>query len=267
VDGPTVEALGDYNAYGDKCERRIHRFKASRSKRACSYAPSSGCVFSPNHARFSACIHAAGSDGNEEHMKPIAILYATREGQTERIADRVAAGLRARGLDAEVKNLRNHADGVQLDDYAAAILAASVHGGRHEPEIVRFVREHRDKLESMPSAFLSVTLSEAGAERPGTTPEEHARFVTDVREMLDRFFAETGWRPAHVKPVAGALMYSKYNFLIRFVMKRIAKQSGGSTDTSRDHDYTDWVALDHFVDELAAEFASSGVGASPSRAT
>ena len=78
----------------------------------------------------------------------------------------------------------------------------------------------------------------------------------DVQKVLDRFFAETGWHPQHVKPVAGALLYTQYNFLIRFVLKHIAKQAGGSTDTSRNHDYTDWIALDQFVAALAEEFSS-----------
>ena len=60
-----------------------------------------------------------------------------------------------------------------------------------------------------------------------------------------------------VKPVAGALLYSKYNPLVRFVMKRIAKEAGAAHDTSRDYEYTDWVGLDRFVDELADEFSSS----------
>jgi menaquinone-dependent protoporphyrinogen oxidase len=40
-------------------------------------------------------------------------------------------------------------------------------------------------------------------------------------------------------------------------MKRIAKEAGGATDTSRDYEYTDWVGLDRFVDELADELSSS----------
>jgi menaquinone-dependent protoporphyrinogen IX oxidase len=32
-------------------------------------------------------------------------------------------------------------------------------------------------------------------------------------------------------------------------MKRISKQAGGATDTSRDHEYTDWAALDRFLDQ------------------
>jgi len=123
--------------------------------------------------------------------------------------------------------------------------------------MLQFVKKHRGELECLPTAFLSVTLSEAGAERSDVTTEENAQFVADVQKVLDRFFAETGWHPERVKPVAGALLYTQYNFLIRFVMKRIAKHAGGSTDTSRDYEYTDWVALDRFVAELVEEFSSS----------
>jgi menaquinone-dependent protoporphyrinogen oxidase len=35
----------------------------------------------------------------------------------------------------------------------------------------------------------------------------------------------------------------------------ISKMAGGSTDTSRDHEYTDWKALTRFADEIAAEVA------------
>jgi menaquinone-dependent protoporphyrinogen oxidase len=59
-----------------------------------------------------------------------------------------------------------------------------------------------------------------------------------------------GWHPSKVRAAAGALSYTKYNFLVRFVMKRIAKAQGASTDTSRDHELTDWEALDRIVDEV-----------------
>jgi len=37
------------------------------------------------------------------------------------------------------------------------------------------------------------------------------------------------------------------------VMKWIAGKAGGSTDTSRDHEYTDWDALGRFAAEFAAD--------------
>jgi len=128
-------------------------------------------------------------------MKPIGVFYATREGHTHKLAERVADDLRKRGFEADVKNLRDQ-DAINLSDYAGAILAASVHTGTHEPEMVAFVKQHRAELESMPSAFLSVTLSEVGAERANATAEEHARFVADVQGMLNRFFEDTGLAPA-----------------------------------------------------------------------
>lgn len=189
-------------------------------------------------------------------VKPVAVLYATREGHTRRIADRVAGDLRARGFDVEIKNLRNDAATVRLSDYAAVVLAASVHIGRHEREMVKFVKKHRTELQQLPAAFLSVTLSEAGAEMSGKTSEERARFSADVRNVIEKFFEDTEWRPDRVKPVAGALPYTKYNPLVKFVMRWIAKQLGAAVDTSRDYEYTDWIGLDRFAAELADELSS-----------
>jgi menaquinone-dependent protoporphyrinogen oxidase len=182
----------------------------------------------------------------------IGIFYATREGQTRRIAEHVAIALRARGIPTDLKNL---AETLAPDPacYTAIVLAASVHGGRHEPEMLRFVKGHRAELDSVPTAFVSVTLSEAGAERVTATPEGRARFAADVQRVLNNFFEAADWHPRRMKPVAGALLYTKYNFLVRFVMRRIAKKAGAETDTSRDYEYTNWAALDKFVDEFCAE--------------
>jgi menaquinone-dependent protoporphyrinogen IX oxidase len=62
----------------------------------------------------------------------------------------------------------------------------------------------------------------------------------------------TGWRPREVAAIAGALAYSKYNVLIRFLMRLIVGAAGGDTDTSRDYEYTDWDAVERF----AARFSS-----------
>jgi len=183
-------------------------------------------------------------------MKPLLIVYATREGQTRRIAEHVAAEVRTRGRAAEVIDARDVRPSVELTKYSAVIVAASVHAGKHEREMVAFVRAHRHGLERMPTAFLSVSLAESGAEDTGASPDVRDRSRQEVQEAIDIFFQETGWHPDRVKPVAGALLYTQYNFIIRFVMKQISRKKGATTDTSRDHEYTDWAALDRFVEEL-----------------
>jgi menaquinone-dependent protoporphyrinogen oxidase len=190
-------------------------------------------------------------------MKPILVLYATREGQTRRIAEHLAATARARNLTAEVVDAKRLSADFSLDSYSAAVLAASVHLQKHEPEMKEFVKRHLASLQLMPAVFLSVSLSEAGAEDPAATPARRAQSAADANKMIQAFLTETGWHPSRLHAVAGALMYTKYNFLIRFVMKRIARQAGASTDTSHDHDYTDWEALDRILDELVSNVPPS----------
>ena len=118
-----------------------------------------------------------------------------------------------------------------------------------------FAKTNHDVLARMPTAFLSVSLAEAGAEDASRPAALRAEAVTGVREAIDAFLAETRLHPAHVHPVAGALLYKEYGAIVRLVMRLIAKRSGGPTDTSRDYEFTDWIALDRFVDEIAEGLA------------
>ena len=181
----------------------------------------------------------------------ILVAYATKQGQTRAIAEHVGAALRARDMNAELIDV-GHPYDLDLADYDAVVLAASVHMGEHEKEMIRFVRERRAALESLPTAFLSVSMSEGAAEDETNSPEKRAGATQRVQEQIEGFFRQTEWKPDRVQPVAGALMYTKYGFLIRFVMKMIAKRTGTATDTSRDHIYTDFAALDRFVGDLVA---------------
>jgi menaquinone-dependent protoporphyrinogen oxidase len=52
---------------------------------------------------------------------------------------------------------------------------------------------------------------------------------------------------------AGKLAYTQYGVLTRWLMRRIAAREGGPTDTSRDHDLTDWVAVRDFALAVAAD--------------
>ena len=86
-------------------------------------------------------------------MKLIAVLYATREGHTCLIAERVADRIQEQGFDVLIRNVRDNDPPINLSQCAAAILAASVHAGKHEPEMIRFVTEHRRELEAMRPGF------------------------------------------------------------------------------------------------------------------
>jgi menaquinone-dependent protoporphyrinogen oxidase len=174
-------------------------------------------------------------------MKHILVLYGTTEGQTRKIAEFIGAALRKRGCLAVVLDSASpEADRIS-PSYAGAILGGSLHQGKHQAALEHFVRAHAGWLASIPTAFFSVSLAAAGADE-----EEHA----EAKRLAEQFIADTGLKPVASRCIAGALKYTQYDFMKRFVMKMIAKREGGSTDTSRDHEYTDWSDVERFVDEF-----------------
>lgn len=188
-------------------------------------------------------------------MKKVGVFYATREGQARKVADRIGGALIARELEVAIHDVRDAeaAEALALSD--AVVLVASVHTGHHEPEMIEFVNAH-PRVRELPSAFVSVCLTEIVVEDPGQPLAARAAAAKTVHQQVHAFLDETHWHPAHVHPVAGALLYTHYNRLVRFVMSRIAKASGLPSDTSRDYELTDWGSVDDFALRLARELTT-----------
>ena len=172
----------------------------------------------------------------------IMIVYGTRYGQTAKIALRIEELLTAAG---EIVTL-TPADDLPIDfsprDYDGIIVGASVIGGKHQRYVRDFVRRYRVMLNEMPTAFFSVSASAASA-------DEHGRAA--ARRILGEFLRGTGWRPVLIQTVAGAIAYTKYSFPVRWMLRRISAKAGGPTDTSRDHELTDWEQIERFASTFA----------------
>jgi menaquinone-dependent protoporphyrinogen oxidase len=185
-------------------------------------------------------------------MVAIALAYATRDGQTRRIAARMAATLAKRGVAVDMFDIvASPPANVDLARYDAAIVASSIRVGKHARQMVRFVRDHRDALARIPNVFLAVSLSAHGAVDPDANEGRRSGARAAVEDTCVRFVRETGWTPNAVHPVAGALLYRQYGWLTRAMMRFISRMVGASTDTSRDHEYTDWAAVDRYANEIA----------------
>jgi menaquinone-dependent protoporphyrinogen oxidase len=158
-------------------------------------------------------------------MNPILVVYATREGHTNLFAEYIAERIQSMALPVALFEMRELPLGVPLKSYAAVLIAASVHGGKHEREIANFIRGYRADFNQMDTAFVSASLSQAGAQDERACSENRAKAAGYVKRMVDTFLAETRWQPTLAQPVAGALMYSTYNFLLCMIMKRIANNN------------------------------------------
>jgi menaquinone-dependent protoporphyrinogen oxidase len=182
----------------------------------------------------------------------IPVFFATTEGQTHAIAERLATVLRAEGFDSRAVDIGAlEACFVDWRDVPGAIVGASIHVGRHQREVAAFVDANRAALNARPSLFFSVSLSAASAD---------AQHRAAAQALADAFPPAHGWRPVRAVSIAGRLAYTKYGFLKRIVLKRIAKAEGAPTDTSRDYEFTDWVAVESLAREFAARVRAEAGG-------
>lgn len=178
----------------------------------------------------------------------ILIAYATTDGHTRKLAEFAGQRLSREGHEVLLHDCADPEapDPAEFDD---VILAGSIHLGRFQPALVAYARAHAASLNARPSALIAVSLSAAGDH-----PED--------REGLDRctehLLSETGWRPSAIHHAAGAFMFTRYGWLKRMLLNRIARRRGLTLDTSKDHDLTAYEALIRFLRELVAEKFDSG---------
>jgi menaquinone-dependent protoporphyrinogen oxidase len=177
-------------------------------------------------------------------MSRILVLYGTTDGQTQKIANALGETLRADGCHVDVMNAGRTPE-VSPRGFDAIIVAASLHAGGYQRSIKRWTRVNSVELNRKPTAFVSVCLG---------VLEKNPATHRDLNRIMSQFLDASGWRPGFKKMVAGALPYTKYNFIKRWLMHWIvASGHAGDTDTSRDYEYTDWADLKAFAHQFAAQ--------------
>lgn len=167
-------------------------------------------------------------------MSKVLIVYGSNYGQTGRIVEGIACILKEQGHRVSLWKGDRLPEGLDLRSYDAFLVAASVIGGKHQGYIRDFVSRHASVLNARPSAFVSVSGTAA------TEPQV-------ARKLAARFLRSLDWRPDSLEVFGGAIAYTRYNPIVRLIMKMISWRKGGSTDTSRDHELTDWAQVEQFA--------------------
>ena len=167
-------------------------------------------------------------------MAKILLVFHTSEGQTK-IAERVAVVLRDEAFDVELHDV---VDVPGPDVFDGVVLGDSIHAGRHSRVLTRYLEEHRGPLASRRILLFQVSLTSANPDAEHTVTAEKL-----IHDLIER----TGCDPDLVGLFAGALVYTQYGWMKRRIMKSIARKEGGDTDLTRDYEYTEWAAVDQFV--------------------
>jgi len=174
----------------------------------------------------------------------ILILYATKEGQTEKIADFIAEVIRHHGHQAVTQLGEHLPKDFSTDRFDAAMLGGSIHMGKYPSYLKKFVTGHRDWLNQVPSAFFIVCMA---------INSVNEKEQIEARSFGPKFVKDTNWQPSLLETFAGAVKYTQYGFITRKIMQMISKKEGGSTDTSHDHEYTNWEAVTQFTEQFLSE--------------
>ena len=169
-------------------------------------------------------------------MSNALILFATRHGQTERIALHIAKVLADGAMNVDLIDLGRMRSSPALDGYPLVVVAGAIHFGRHPRVLERFVTRNRAALDAVEAVLVSVSNASISPEGE----KEAERYVTELTKR-------TGWTPRRTLLAAGAIRYTRYNVFLRWLMRRIAVTHGRGADTARDYEYTYWPEVEEFA--------------------
>lgn len=174
-------------------------------------------------------------------MEPtkIAMLYATVDGHTFKICERILHILAEAGNQVELFEITNFDQ--KISDYDLVFIGASIRYGKHSKQVIHFVNAHQRELEEVKSAFFSVNLVARKPEK--STPETNPYVI--------KFFQSINWKPDASAVFAGVLDYPRYGFFDKLMIKLIMKITGGPTSGDGPIEYIDWGHVEQFAKKLA----------------
>ncbi|OAH99198.1 protoporphyrinogen oxidase [Methylomonas methanica] len=168
-------------------------------------------------------------------MTNILIIYSSRDGQTLKICQRLQSVIERHTQQVTLVSIEV-ADRVNLQTCDKIVMGASIHYGRHNPQVLAFIERNQSILESKPNAFFSVNVVARKPEKQ--TP--------DSNPYLRKFLKRIHWKPKQLAVFAGKIDYPSYNMFDRSLIRLIMWMTKGPTDPSAVVEFTDWEQVEAF---------------------
>ena len=174
----------------------------------------------------------------------VLVAYASRHGSTAGIAERIAAGLAAAGLDAEARSVSQYFDAAPYD---AFVIGGATYMAHVLKDVTAFIKTHEVLLSERPVwLFSSGPLGTDRVDAQGhdvlesTRPREFAKLSELVHARGERVFFGA-WDP-EAPPVG--------------VAEKLMKLVPAAKDALPAGDFRDWDAVDAWAAEIAAALKS-----------
>lgn len=174
-------------------------------------------------------------------MKNLIIVYASHDGQTQKISNALGAHLRETGVSAKIIAVEDCTEAM-LADSDIIVFGAPIRYGKHLPVMVNFLQQHRTVIDDKITAFFSVNLTARKAHR--NTPK--------TSNYTKKLFKQLDWQPDEADVFAGKIDYSAYGFFDTLMIRFIMWMTKGPTDPNTVQEFTDWQRVTTFAKRLAS---------------
>ncbi|WGI17003.1 flavodoxin domain-containing protein [Methanonatronarchaeum sp. AMET-Sl] len=171
-------------------------------------------------------------------MSRVLLLYGSSEGQTQKIMNEISKQLKQIGHQTDLFNLKTKENKSDIANYDGAVIGSSIHIGRYQKYVIKYIKDRVDELNKIPTAFFSVNL---------TAVDKTPKAMDKTTEFIDSFIDKTGLEPRIAVTFPGALKFSEYGFLKKLLMKSLSKNLIKDMDSSQDIEFTDWMEVSEFV--------------------
>lgn len=168
-------------------------------------------------------------------MAHVLILYSTTDGHTLAICRRVGEVVEQDGHRVTLKCLDDE-PGIDIAPYDKVVVGARIRYGKHTPQVFDFARTHRQALDAKPNAFFTVNVVARKPEK--NTPQTNPYML--------KFLKLSAWRPKELAVFAGRIVYARYSFWDRQIIRFIMWLTKGPTAPDTDVDFTDWKKVEAF---------------------
>tara|TARA_R110000868_G_scaffold1389_28_gene10857 strand:+ start:8469 stop:8996 length:528 start_codon:yes stop_codon:yes gene_type:complete len=161
-------------------------------------------------------------------------IYSSVDGQTLKICNALRKQLKEHHQDVDLFSIDDFNG--DLSSYNKIVIGSSIRYGVHNKNIIKFIKTHKEELESKTSIFFSVNLV-------ARKPEKSA---PDTNPYVVKFFKSIDWKPSFVEVFAGKIDYKKYTFFDRKMIQLIMWMTKGPTNKDAEIEYTNWEKVKAF---------------------
>jgi menaquinone-dependent protoporphyrinogen oxidase len=158
----------------------------------------------------------------------VLIVYASKHGSTQEIAERIAEKLRQLGKEAETRSVDEVSD---PESYEAFVIGSAIYYGSWLKEATEWVRRNQAVLAARPVWLFSS--GPLGTEVKDAEPQP--KELADVRETIG---------PRDQRIFFGALEHSRLSFAERMMVKAVRAPEG---------DFRDWQAIEAWAASIARD--------------